>query len=411
MSYLGMTTSDGQCEMLGTHPVRYHGSQAVDQQGHQNAITPPAFLDDEESRTASGNHNDIPSVAVSNHHTSLQRSGNEDATTVQIPDEEANTRPQIEFEGRFAEQQSNCSPQHRRKKNNRNRENARPSYAKSMHSAPRDGSGLNEGLSSALILETLFSAFKLEQERLGQAAEHAQLAQQRERVTLGRKYQHLQNELISSKIENRNLAKTIEQLEGQIKKYEPKVRTILASIDDIGNDMSRLRDEHSSVNRGIQDLFLHRDQLLADRMDAQQILDTCNDKLSNSNHDALAACKALQFRVEALEDNKISLETQLSEKVGLLAEARDQRINLEQRIQDIEQEKRDVQQLLEQHWKQITQKLSDMALALANIKIDGESQGKLDDCLLILKGIQAVQPMTAEDMKRVESLLEGYFGT
>ena len=132
--------------------------------------------------------------------------------------------------------------------------------------------------------------------------------------------------------DNDYLSSICEKQKTKLSNYEARVKKFKTFVDGLGHDVDSLKREANSYRRKSEELVLESQACKADREALLQQMNSCTERSSQLKNEALKACSDTQGELQAAVLRANYLDQQLNEKVGLLAEERDRRAQLERHL-------------------------------------------------------------------------------
>ncbi|KAI6839587.1 hypothetical protein KC340_g12256 [Hortaea werneckii] len=209
----------------------------------------------------------------------------------------------------------------------------------------------------------------------------------------------LQEELRSARADRTFLTTSIEEQKTRIKTLEHKVSRFKTFVDGLGNDMDALKKESGTTRRRSERLIQEGEERKAEQHVLLEQLSDCAEKSAQLQSSALKACQETQSELKRAQQQNDYLEQQLNEKVGLLAEERDRRVQQEARsVSDAGSNKAVLSALETNH-----DALLDQLYQIRTLVEDGEDDRKSTD--LVEKVLAAVQALTSQQSANADDLL------
>ncbi|KAI7213840.1 hypothetical protein KC352_g16829, partial [Hortaea werneckii] len=252
-------------------------------------------------------------------------------------------------------------------------------------------------------IEDYFQVFgyKMQVKKQEAARKHAA-----ERDALVAKLQHeieaksaLQEELRSARADRTFLITSVEQQKTRVKTLEHKVSRFRTFVDGLGNDMDALKKESGATRRRSERLIQEGEERKAEQHVLLEQLSDCAEKSAQLQSSALKACQETQSELKMAQQQNNYLEQQLNEKVGLLAEERDRRVQQEARaVSDAGSNQAVLSALKANH-----DALLDQLYLIRTLIEDAENDKKSTD--LVEKVLAAVQALTSQQSANADDLL------
>ncbi|KAI7157407.1 hypothetical protein KC349_g5657 [Hortaea werneckii] len=209
----------------------------------------------------------------------------------------------------------------------------------------------------------------------------------------------LQEELQSARADRTSLITSIEQQKTRIKTLEHKVSRFKTFVDGLGNDMDALKKESGTTRRRSERLIQEGEVRKAEQHVLLEQLSDCAEKSAQLQSSALKACQETQSELKMAQQQNNYLEMQLNEKVGLLAEERDRRVQQEARSDSDAGSNQAVLSAL----KANHDALLDQLYLIRTLVEDGENDRKSAD--LVEKVLAALQALTSQQSANADDLL------
>ncbi|KAF2091495.1 hypothetical protein K490DRAFT_52700 [Saccharata proteae CBS 121410] len=131
---------------------------------------------------------------------------------------------------------------------------------------------------------------------------------------------------------NNELSTELQRYKVIIAKYESKIARVEKFTNGIGNDLASLRNDNRTLGKSCSDLIDENRQRKAERDHLVDQLSIRTEKASALRKLMTKALREAEASYERANQHKEYLEQQLSEKVGLLAEERNRRAELEKQL-------------------------------------------------------------------------------
>ncbi|RMY30397.1 hypothetical protein D0866_08024 [Hortaea werneckii] len=277
----------------------------------------------------------------------------------------------------------------------------RPRSRKSKMTPPVRNSGQSDQSNSDIEDYLQVFGYKMHVKKQEAARKHAA-----ERDALLAELQHeieakraLQEELRSARADRTFLTTSIEEQKTQIKTLEHKVSRFKTFVDGLGNDMDALRKESGTTRRRSERLIQEGEERKAEQHVLLEQLSDCAEKSAQLQSSALKVCQETQSELKMAQQQNNYLEQQLNEKVGLLAEERDRRVQQEARsVSDAGSNQAVLSALKTNH-----DALLDQLYLIRTLFEDGEDDRKSTD--LVEKVLAAVQALTSQQSANADDLL------
>ncbi|KAI7354599.1 hypothetical protein D0864_11952 [Hortaea werneckii] len=209
----------------------------------------------------------------------------------------------------------------------------------------------------------------------------------------------LQEELRSARADRTFLNTSVEQQKTRVKTLEHKVLRYKTFVDGLGNDMDALKKESGAARRKSERLIQEGEERKAEQHVLLEQLSDCAEKSAQLQSSALKACQETHSELKMAQLQNNYLEQQLNEKVGLLAEERDRRVQQEQRsVSDASSNQAVLSALRANH-----DALLDQLYLIRTLIEDAENDKKSTD--LVEKVLAAIEALTSQQSANADDLL------
>ena len=202
------------------------------------------------------------------------------------------------------------------------------------------------------------------------------------------------------------LAITADKQRARVDLCESTVKKFKTFVDGLGNDFDTLKREAKAA-RQMSEQFIKEGDCKTEREALFNQLQACAEKSAQLKDQALKAYQEAQLDVQAAVLRANYLDQQLSEKVGLLAEERDRRSQLERQLAAVPVPQSDdaTMHTLRDNSDAILDKLYEIHSA-----VEDQSSKEVSDMLeKTFAGVQALNSQaaaTVDDVASVRSLIE-----
>ncbi|KAK5124874.1 hypothetical protein LTR85_001064 [Meristemomyces frigidus] len=210
--------------------------------------------------------------------------------------------------------------------------------------------------------------------------------------------QALQEELEAARQQRGNLTTIVEQQKTKVAAYEAKMSRFKTFVDGLGNDVDALKKEAGTTRRKGEQLAREGEDRKAEQTALFEQLSTCAEKSAQLKDQALRACQDAQVELQAAHLQNNYLEQQLSERVGLLAEERDRRSQLERQLATAASSDETVLRALKSNNDAVMDKLFEIHAVIEDAE-DGKRITEMMD-----KALAAVQALTSQDSANADDL-------
>ncbi|KAI6818917.1 hypothetical protein KC352_g9457 [Hortaea werneckii] len=277
----------------------------------------------------------------------------------------------------------------------------RPRSKKTKMTPPVGNNGQSDQSTSDIEDYLQVFGYKMHVKKQEAARKHAA-----ERDALLAKLQHeieaksaLQEELRSARADRASLITNVEQQKMRVQTLEHKVSRFRTFVDGLGNDMDALKKESGASRRRSERLIQEGEERKAEQHDLLEQLSDCAEKSAQLQSSALKACQETQSELKIAQQQNNYFDQQLNEKVGLLAEERDRRVQQEARaVSDAGSNQAVLSALKANH-----DALLDQLYLIRTLIEDAENDKKTTD--LVEKVLAAVQALTSQQSANVDDLL------
>ena len=244
-------------------------------------------------------------------------------------------------------------------------------------------------------------AFKVQQK---QQSASSRLAAERESMTAELQQildakQALQDELDAMQQQKSNLTTTLEKQKMKTTAYESKISKFKTFVDGLGNDIDALKKEASITHRKGEQLEQEGKDRKAEQNALFEQLSACAEKSAQLEDEALKACQDAQLELQAAHLRNNYLEQQLSERVGLLAEERDRRSQLEKQLATAASSDEAVVRALKSNNNAVLDKLFEIHAVIEG----AESDKKTSE--MVKKALAAVQALTSQHSTNADNII------
>lgn len=286
----------------------------------------------------------------------------------------------------------------KRKSKTGKRANA-PAPAETMHS-DQSSSDVNDWLQ---VL-----SYKVEEKRQSSSrrfdAERKALRAEMQQTTDS--MQALQADLDNVQQQKSSLAIVVEQQKTKVKIYAGKINRFKTFVDGLGNDVDSLKKEASVTRRKGEQLSQVGEDRKVEQTVLFQQLSSCAEKSTQLKHEALKACQEIQSELQAAQLRNNYLEQQLSERVGLLAEERDRRSQLERQLTTATHSDEAVLRAINSNNDAVLDKLFEMHAFLEDAGSSSHTTEITEKTLAALQALTSQHSANADDILSARSLIE-----
>ncbi|KAI7563284.1 hypothetical protein KC316_g12720 [Hortaea werneckii] len=208
----------------------------------------------------------------------------------------------------------------------------------------------------------------------------------------------LQEELRSARADRTSLVTSIEQQKTRIKTLEHKVSRFKTFVDGLGNDMDALKKESGTTRRRSERLIQEGEERKAEQHVLFEQLSDCAEKSAQLQNSALKACQETQSELKIAQQQNNYLELQLNEKVGLLAEERDRRVQQEARSVSDAGSNQAVLSALKANHDALLDQLHLIRTLVEKYEDDRKSTDLVEKVLAAVKALTSQQSANADDL-------------
>lgn len=217
--------------------------------------------------------------------------------------------------------------------------------------------------------------------------------------------QMLQNELEQVFQHRDSLTAILDKQKGKVAAYESKINRFKTFVDGLGNDVDSLKKDANATRRKSELLTQEKDDRKAERDALFDELNICAERSAQLKTQALKACQETHAELQLATLRADYLDQQLGEKVGLLAEERDRRSQLERQLASVSSSDETVFRALQSNTNDILDKLYEIRGDIEEAKTNDEISDMLKSTLAAVQGLNSQVTGTA-DIADVKGLIE-----
>lgn len=216
----------------------------------------------------------------------------------------------------------------------------------------------------------------------------------------------LGRQLDSARLEKEDLLSAHQACDVELRKLKEISSKHKRFLDGLGKDLVRVKDQlgdnfdkHSKAverNRSLQD----------ERKELLKTLNECAESASQQRNAALEVCSEMQVQLQAAVLRADYLDQQLNEKVGLLAEERDRRAQLERRMLSTSDSCDADRAVIKKGHDALLDKLFLIHATLEGNAADGQTSQLLSQILEAVQTISAQSKTSADDATLTKGLVE-----
>ncbi|KAL8851899.1 MAG: hypothetical protein Q9221_003222 [Calogaya cf. arnoldii] len=185
-----------------------------------------------------------------------------------------------------------------------------------------------------------------------------------------------------------------------VRGWQEKVKKLSNFVKGLNNDHARLRDNARSIQEEQQNMKLHKDAIDKMLKEAVGALEKerlhHQERLLKAHHRTEIAEQALNARNTTLQDEKTRLQAE-----------RDRSLNLQDSLRQLASSREDIVVKLTDQEAAISSKIANLdqtiadAVRNASINRHDDPNPKLEECILLFKESQAVNPANAEKLQKL----------
>ena len=218
--------------------------------------------------------------------------------------------------------------------------------------------------------------------------------------------QALQDDLTTVQQQKTDLSALLEQQRGKTIAYETKLNRFKTFVTGLGNDVDALKKEAGTTRRKGEQLAQEGGDRKAEQAALFQQLSMCAEKSAQLKDQALRACQEAQSDLQAAQIRNEYLEKQLSERIGLLAEERDRRAQLERQLVTVASSDEHLLRALKQNNDAVLDKLFEIHATLEDDESQKTSVEMVEKTLAAVQGLNTQQSSNADDLVSVKDMVE-----
>lgn len=212
----------------------------------------------------------------------------------------------------------------------------------------------------------------------------------------------MQHEFDAVQQQNNSLYVEVEQQKSKISAYESKISRFKTFVDGLGNDVDALKRDATTNRRKNDRVF----QQTKDQMDEQTALfgqlSACAEKAYELKTEAMKICQESQTELQIASLRIESLESQLSERLGLLAEERDRRAQLERQLTNTGSDEK-ILHAIKRHNDLVIDKLFEIH---ATVEQAGNADTVSEKICEAMTAIQALKSASADEIVSIKATVE-----
>ncbi|KAK5135786.1 hypothetical protein LTR08_004612 [Meristemomyces frigidus] len=218
--------------------------------------------------------------------------------------------------------------------------------------------------------------------------------------------QALEEELGLVQQQNTTLAITLEQQKSKVTAYETKINRFKTFVDGLGNDVDALKKDAGITRRRGEQLAHEGEDRKAEQVALFEQLSTCAGKSAQLKDQALRACQDAQSQLQAAHFRNSYLEEQLSERVGLLAEERDRRSQLERQLATAASSDETIVRAAKRNNDAILDKLFEIHAVIENTESEEKTTDMMEKALAAVQALTSQHSANADDLASVKGMVE-----
>lgn len=212
----------------------------------------------------------------------------------------------------------------------------------------------------------------------------------------------MQQEFDAVQQQNNSLCVEVEQQKNKICAYESKISRFKTFVDGLGNDVDALKRDATANRRKHDRVF----QQSKDQMDEQTALfgqlSACAEKAYELKTEAMKICQESQTELQIASLRIETLESQLSERLGLLAEERDRRAQLERQLTSTGSDEK-ILHAIKRHNDVVIDKLFEIH---ATVEQAGNADTVSEKICEAMTAIQALKSASADEIVSIKATVE-----
>lgn len=216
----------------------------------------------------------------------------------------------------------------------------------------------------------------------------------------------LQEQLNIALEQKSSLNAVIRQQQQKMRTYESRVGKFKTFVDGLGNDVSALRQESSVARHNTDDLAKEAQDRKAEQADICRRISDCVERSTKLRDQAFKALQDVQPEMQGYRLKINYLEQQLSERVGLLAEERDRRSQLEKQMASAVSSDETLQRTLKENHGAALNKLSEIHASLDESNDMRVLIERVEQALVALQGLNSQQIANSDVILSIKTLVE-----
>ena len=216
----------------------------------------------------------------------------------------------------------------------------------------------------------------------------------------------LQGDLDNVLQQKDSLNETVDKQKAKIATLESNIKRFKTFVDGLGNDVDALKKEANATRRKSEQLVQEKDDRKAERDALYRQLSDCAERSTDLKDRALRACQETQSQLQTAVQRSEYMDQQLNEKVGLLAEERDRRAQLERQLASVASSDDKVLQMLKANNDVIVGKLNDVHTALQQDQSEKETLSWVEKTFAEVQALSSGTAGTMKDVSSVKELVE-----
>nr|POF20123.1 hypothetical protein CFP56_71745 [Quercus suber] len=217
----------------------------------------------------------------------------------------------------------------------------------------------------------------------------------------------LQGRLMRSEEQMEMLNVTIKENARKQEEREVKVVRLKKFIDGLSNDFNSMRKGATAINDRIEEVAKECSNREQVQVDLSRIVSNCAEQTTKVKNRTLQTLQEARIEIDEYRVKNRYLEQQLSERVGLLAEERDRRSQLERQLVSASSAANEVHRSIALHHEK---ELDELVLVQARIEQHQDSSAKLaekiQDTMALIQGLNTQESSNLHDLISIRSNIE-----
>ena len=218
--------------------------------------------------------------------------------------------------------------------------------------------------------------------------------------------QALEEELALVRQQNVTLDTTLAQQKSMVAAYDLKINRFKTFVDGLGHDVDALKKDAGVTRRKGEQLAQEGEDRKAEQVALFEQLSTCAEKSAQLKDQALKACQDAQSQLQTAHLRNNYLEEQLSERVGLLAEERDRRSQLERQMANKASRDETVVRALKRNNDAVLDKLFEIHAVVEDTESERKTTDLMETALAAVQALTSQHSANADDLVSVKGMVE-----